>query len=344
MKNYTLITLCLFGFFKNLSAQKVMLNLVADQQKVEVMIDGKPFTNYIFPSDTVLKKPVLFPIFSPNGTIVTRGYPFAPRAGERIDHPHHVGLWLNYEYVNGFDFWNNSNAIKNPTKYGTIYHTKITKMKSGKKATLSVEADWITANGKGKNVLKEKTTYIFQVKNKVRIIDRITTLTAQADTVFLNDVKDGMIALRLARELEHPSDKADEFLDANGIVTKVDKLNNTHISGKYRSSEGIEGDNVWSTRAKWVNLTGRIGSDNISVCMIDHPQNLRYPTYWHARGYGLFAANPLGGKVFSKGEDVVNLKLAPNQSITFRYRIVVASRHLSDAENEALSIDFAKVK
>jgi Methane oxygenase PmoA len=344
MKNYILL-FSLFLLGKTLVfAQKVELVVKNQEHKVEVLADGKPFTTYFFPSDTVLKKPVLVPIYSPNGTVVTRGYPLSPRAGERIDHPHHVGLWLNYEYVNGFDFWNNSNAIKNPAKYGTIYHTKITKMKSGKKATLGVEADWITANGKGKNVLKETTTYVFQVKSSTRIIDRITTLTAQSDTVFLNDVKDGMIALRLARELEHPSDKADEFLDANGIVTKVDKLDNTNITGKYRSSAGIEGDSVWSTRAKWVNLTGRIGTDNISICMIDHPKNLRYPTYWHARGYGLFAANPLGAKVFSKGADIVNLKLAPKQSITFRYRIVVASHHLSDAENNVLAEDFAKVK
>jgi hypothetical protein len=44
---------------------------------------------------TTLKKPTLFPLRSANGTIVTRGYPLEPRKNERVDRPHHVGLWLN---------------------------------------------------------------------------------------------------------------------------------------------------------------------------------------------------------------------------------------------------------
>ena len=78
-------------------------------RRVDVLVDGKPFTSYIWP--TTLKKPVLFPIRTAKGTLVTRGFPLEPRAGERVDHPHHVGLWFNYGDVNGIDFWNNSDAI-----------------------------------------------------------------------------------------------------------------------------------------------------------------------------------------------------------------------------------------
>ena len=340
--------LWLFAFLgiiqTNLLGQKIDLIVKQQEHKVDVMADGKFFTAYIFPSDSVLKKPVLYPILTAQGTAVTRGFPMAPRTGERVDHPHHVGLWLNYEYVNGYDFWNNSTAIKDRSKYGTIRHTQIVKAKSGKKkGVLVTSADWIVADGKGKKVLTETTTLTFKAHGSQRIIDRSTTLTATTDTVFLNDVKDGMFAIRVARELEHPSDKADTFLDANGIETKVDKLDNSNITGKYRSSEGIEGDAVWSTRGRWVNLSGKIGNENISVCIIDHPKNINYPTYWHARGYGLFAANPLGEKVFTNGKQALNLKIAPQKSVTFKYRTVVDSHKLSDAEINALASDFGKL-
>src|ERR1700688_4267168 len=98
------------------------ISVVANEQerRVDISIDGQPFTAYIWPS--TLKKPVLYPLRTAKGTIVTRGYPLEQRSGERIDHPHHAGLWFNYENVNGLDFWNHSEAIKpeNAAKMGTI--------------------------------------------------------------------------------------------------------------------------------------------------------------------------------------------------------------------------------
>lgn len=341
--HYLFLSLCSFAMITSLSAQQVNVVSKPAERKVDVLVDGKPFTSYIYPSDSILKKPVLFPIYTAQGTMITRGYPMMPKAGERVDHPHHVGMWLNYESVNGNDFWNNSTAIKNRSKYGSILHKQVLKTKSGKgKGSLEVSADWYLSDAKGKHVLVEKTKYDFYARQTLRIIDRTTTLTAQKDTVYFKDVKDGFFAIRLARELEHPSDKADNFVDASGIVTRVEKMDNTNITGNYRSSEGIEGENVWSTRAKWMNLSGRIGNEDIAVCIIDHPKNLKYPTYWHARGYGLFAANPLGAKIFSNGKDAANLVLAPGQSITFKYRTVVSSGKLSDEQANALAAEFGK--
>lgn len=345
-KTILILCSCLIGSQLIMAQQKkdhITLVPNAKENKVEVLVDNKPFTAYFYPSDEILKKPVLFPIVTSKGTTITRGYPFATRSGERVDHPHHVGMWLNYESVNGFDFWNNSTAIKDRTKYGTVKHTGITESKNGYgKAQLSVTADWIDTDGKGDLLLKEKTTYVFHSKGDQRIIDRITTLTAQDKEVVFKDVKDGFFAIRVARELEHPSDKPDVFVDANGIETKVDKLDNTGITGNYRSNEGIEGENVWSTRGTWVNLRGKIKEEDISIAIIDHPKNVNYPTYWHARGYGLFAANPLGEKVFSKDKKELNLTLAPKQSVTFRYRTVITSGKASDETLNKLASDFAK--
>ena len=100
-------------------------------------------------------------------------------------------------------------------------------------------------------------------------------------------------------------------------------MDNTGVTGEYLSSEGKKGDAVWGTRGRWTMLAGTIGTQPITIAMIDHPKNPGFPTYWHARGYGLFAANPLGQKVFSEGRETMNFTLEPGASATFRYRVLV---------------------
>ena len=311
----------------------VQLTHKETQKRVDVTVDGKPFTAYIYPGPTVLKKPVLYPIRSAGGNFITRGWPLDPRPGERIDHPHHVGMWLNYGDVNGHDFWNNSTEIGPEHKgpFGTIVHTGIKSMKNGKgQGELVVTADWLDKDGSV--MLQETTTYQFQAGTNSRTIDRITTLKAAQNDVVFKDNKEGMIAVRMARQLEQPSTKPEVFTDAQGVATKVPAMNNEGVTGMYHSSEGIEGDAVWGTRAPWVKLTGKLDNEPVSVVLMDHPKNVGYPTYWHARGYGLFAANPLGPSVLSSGKaPAMNYTLSAGQSVTFRYRLLIQSGDVSDA-------------
>lgn len=346
MKKISLLTFLLGSFLLNAQSENVSFVEKSNENKVDVIIGGKYFTSYFYPGEKVLKKAVLFPIISAQGTTVTRGYPIAPRGGERVDHPHHVGMWLNYEDVNGFDYWNNSNNIVSSLqnhKMGTIFHEKVLAKKIVKdKGELLVSAKWVDNDGKGSEVLKETTTYVFSGQKDIRIIDRITTLTAVADQVVFKDVKDGMFAIRVARQLEMPSNKPDVFTDAHGIETKVPQMDNTGVTGNYISSEGITGEAVWSTRAKWMNLTGSMDNHTINIAILDHPNNISYPSYWHARGYGLFAVNPLGAKVFSNGKSELNKTLKKGESITFRYRTVIADKSLSKEELDKMQQDFSK--
>jgi len=311
------------------SSVQVVVNESA--RRVDISVDGEPFTSYIWP-DTI-KKPVLYPLRTARGTPVTRGYPLDPRPGERLDHPHQVGLWFNCGDVNGLDFWNNSEAIKSEerNKYGTIRHVRVVSANSGQAAgELQVEAEW---NGPdGVPLLKEETKFIFHGGPGERAIDRMTTLTATGKRVVFNDNKEGVLGIRVARQLEQPADKAEVFTDASGKATAVPKLDNAGVTGRYVSSEGKSGDAVWGTRGKWTMLTGRIGQEQITVAILDHPTNPGYPTYWHARGYGLFAANPLGQKVFSEGKQSLNLALEPGASATFKYRILILSREAAPTE------------
>lgn len=314
--------------------ERVSVTVDEQNRRVDISIDGQPFTSYSWP--TKLAKPVLYPLRTAKGTIITRGYPLEPRPGERTDHPHQVGLWLNYENVNGIDFWNNSAAIKpkDAPKMGTIQQRAILSARGGNdQGALEVEADWLTYDKKV--LLKERTQYVFRGGPNFRSVDRITTLQAQDEKVVFADAKDGMLGLRIVRALEAPSDKPEVFTDASGRATTVAKLDNTGVNGVYLTSEGKKGEAAWGTRGRWCNLSGKVGEEPVTISIFDHPSNPGFPTYWHARGYGLFAANPLGEKIFSNGKEELNLTLAPHQSVTFRYRVLFSSEIATRESTEA---------
>jgi len=305
---------------------KARLHLVRDdvRRRVDVLADGELFTAYIYP-DTIMK-PVLYPVITAGGQRVTRGFPLECVAGERVDHPHHVGIWLNYGNVNGLDFWNHSEDIpaNQKHKFGTIRHRDIVDLREeDSTALLTVTADWLRPDGSP--MLVERTDFRFSASDTDRIIDRTTTLTALDEDVVFKDDKEGMIAIRVARGLEHPASEPEIFTDSEGRPTTVPALNNDGVTGRYYSSEGSEGDDVWGTRGRWMTLAGRVGEEEVSVILIDHPINPGYPTYWHARGYGLFAANPLGQAALSAGKDVLNFSLKQGASVTFQYRFVIHS-------------------
>ncbi|MEZ0484701.1 PmoA family protein [Fibrella aquatica] len=323
--------------------KKQRVTLKRENGRVAVLVDGQLFTAYIYPGPDVLKKPVLYPILTATGNPITRGWPMDPRPGERVDHPHHVGLWFNYGDVNGYDLWNNSSSVDPKGIYGTIVNTNIARLnEKGNKAELTVEADWQDRDGK--TMLHETTLFTFEADGNTRRIDRQTTLKAAGNDVVFKDNKEGMLGLRLARQLEHPSNKAELFTDASGKATAVAKLDNSGVTGKYRSATGIEGDAVWGTRAPWVTLTGTLpNNEAVAVTIIDHPVNPGYPTYWHARGYGLFAANPLAPSVMSSGKEApMNYTLKAGQSVTLRHRLLITPSTQSDEALNKEAARFAK--
>jgi hypothetical protein len=341
------IVLVLCFFWMNVHAQKSNTVKVVEnptESKVDILVDGKLFTSYLFSDKIpVLKKPVLYPIVAANGVTVTRGFPLQPRPNERVDHPHHIGCWFNYGNVNGLDFWNNSDAIPadKAEEMGTIKHQKIISTHSGNgKGELAVASIWV--NSKGNSILNEKTSFTFYAKNGIRIIDRATTLTALDKDVSFKDNKEGVFGLRVARELELPSKEPVVLSDAHGNKTEIPVLDNNGVSGDYLSSEGITGAKVWGTRGRWVALSGTIKGKDVTLVIFDNPENVGFPTYWHARDYGLFAANPLGQNIFSNGKETLNYSLEAGKSVTFNYRLIVLDGKADKVKIEKMYNDFAQ--
>lgn len=306
--------------------------VVADnkiEKKVDVFVDGNLFTSYMYRED--LEKPVLFPVKAASGTIITRGFPFEPRVGERVDHPHQAGVWFNYGDVNGFDFWNNSYNIpaEDKAKYGKIVHRKVEKALSEENTGLiEVTMDWMVQHDPllpAVALLTEKSTFEFMGGEKTRTVDRVITLTANNEDVIFEDNKEGLFAVRVDRAFEYPSEEPLVYTDAQGNPSEVQVLNNEGVNGHYRNSTGVEGTDVWAKRADWVSLSANKNGEDISLVIFDHPLNPGYPAYWHARGYGLFSVNNLGQKIFSEGKEELNLTLKKGESVTFRYRLYITS-------------------
>jgi len=316
--------LCLFVLFlaQSVVAQKSQFRIVENRAKkqADVLINGRLFTSILYADS--LRKHVLYPIIASNGVAVTRGYPINPQVGDQVDHPHQIGMWLNYGDVNGADYWNNSTKIDtNKKAYGTIKVEKISNIKTRRNsAEISISATWYNPGSKA--VLKEETLYIFKEENRVRSIQRITSLTALSDVLF-KDNKEGFFGLRVSRQLEHPSDKPVDVISPEGKKSRqVDKRITT---GFYESNTGIKGEEVFGTRAEWLKLSGRIDRKPIALALLDHPKNVNYPGFLMSRGYGLFATNPLGSEVYTNGKEKLNFSLKKGESIIFNYGLLIAN-------------------
>ena len=318
----------------------VNLIRVDDKNKVDVFVNGSFFTSYQYPPN--IEKPFLFPVNAPDGSVITRGYPVEPRKGERIDHPHHIGIWFNYGNVNGIDFWNNSSAISADKKdsYGHIVHQKIVKAVSGKKGILEVILNW--EDNKGNILLIENTRYIFSGGTNSRTIDHISILKAINGPVTIGESKEGMFAIRVDRAFEMPSDDSLIFTDDKGNPTTVEAKDNAGVTGMYTGSNGLRGDAVWGTRNEWVILRGVKNNVIITMGIFDNPKNPGYPAYAHARGYGLFSLNNFGQNYDPK-KGKKSYKLGKGQSVTLRHRFYVQSgSELTPEKADKIFQEFSK--
>lgn len=306
MKRIRILPLLFLTAFisKGCVPEKTEFKIIESYNQLHILADGEHFTSYLY--DTLLKKPVFYPVFSPSGIRMQRQYPLKKVEGENHDHPHHVGLFFTYGSdgeVNGNSFW----ALqKGKTR---ILHKGVTKkeVKPGM-ATLGTRADWIGQEG---NVeLVEERTMIFTGNDTERAIDFTFNLKAKDNDVLFGDTKEGMFAIRVSTWLNE------------------EKGNGTYLSSEGDTTSG----NVWGKRAKWVRLEGTHNGKKTGIVIMNHPSSVNYPTYWHARGYGLFSANPLGQSVFQKtrGEEnpePFNYTIDAGKSGLFKFKMIIYEGH-----------------
>jgi len=301
------------------SAAHAEVTLTDSTDKVRVEVDGKLLTEYCYRGASHV---YFYPLIGPGGARMTRGFPMEDLPGEEHDHPHHRSLWFSHGNVNGVDFWAENSSFKggNPKNPpGQILHQEFLEKQGGKdKAVIRDRLKWLAPDG-SIPLTSEQTFRAYQPHDSLQALDFEVTLIAGSQEVVLGDTKEGSMALRINESM------------------RLALPGKQPGSGHIHSSTGKADAEVWGTRADWVDMSGPVNGATVGIALLDHPQNPRHPTRWHARDYGLFAANPFCehdmNKEASKGAG--DLKLAPGQRITFRYRIILhpgdaASAHIAD--------------
>ncbi|WP_337174413.1 PmoA family protein [Paludisphaera sp.] len=251
-------------------------------------------------------KPFLFPLIGPTGKAMTRSYPMEEVEGEDIDHPHHESFWFTHGRVNDVDFWT--------VKAGVIRETSRQIVASGPVlGRLKTTDDWLAPDGS--KVCEDERVLTVYATRGVRVLDFEVTLKATAGPVVLGATKEGSFGVRVASSMD------------------VDKK----TGGKIRNAEGVEDAEAWGKPSAWVDYSGPVAGETVGVAILNHPSSFRYPTTWHVRTYGLFAANPFGGPDF-KVEGYGDHRLAEGESIKLAYRVIL---HEGDAGSVDLPRRFA---
>jgi len=298
---------------------EVVMKEQADRVRVE--IGGELFTEYRF---TGAAHVYFWPLIGPGGARMTRDWPMQDTPGEDHDHPHHRSLWFAHGLVNGVDFWTEEASHKGkPSRLalGKIEHVKFLEVKGGEKeGVIRDELRWVAPDGR----VPLTSVQTFRVLDGAeRTIDFTMTLTAGAKDVVFGDTKEGTMALRIAESMR--------------LVGAGQKPG----AGKIVNAAGDADGKVWGRRAAWVDYAGPVDGKLVGIAVFEHPKNPRHPTRWHARDYGLFAANPFCEHEMDKTQPAGagDFKLAAGKSATFSYRIIL---HAGDAAQAKIAERFAE--
>ncbi len=294
---------CLLGALPIVRAE---VTVKESPQGVTVELDGLPFTTYLVKSGS---KPILWPVIGPTGKRVTRNWPMetgVPGETDR-DHPHQRSLWFSHGDVNGIDFWSEGK--------GRIEHREFVKVAGGPEAVIVTKNDWLSPDG-SQRICQDERTLRFGGDKDRRWIDFDITITATDGPVVFGDTKEGSFGVRTASSMRVDSKKG----------------------GRIVNSEGQQDKAAWGKPAAWVDYQGPVDGEQQGIAILNHPSSFRFPTYWHVRTYGLFAANPWGLSDFTAGAKKGQYTLPAGESLTLRYRVLL---HTGDEKSAGIAEAFA---
>jgi len=282
------------------------------ETELDVSIGDKPFTTYRVKSGA---KPVMWPLYGPSGKEMTRGYPMRePSKLEKKDHVHHRSFWFTHGDVNGVSFWHEQGGN------GEIIHREFLNVSSGDKGVIATRNDWVAPGGK--KLCEDFRSFVFAGDKRSRWIDAEITVKASYGDVKFGDTKEGCFGVRVAGSMRT------EREDGGHIMT----------------SEGKKDKAAWGTAASWVDYYGPVDGQTAGVAIMNHPSSFRFPTYWHVRTYGLFAANPFGLHNFKGKEHDGSHSMKKGESFTLRYRVLLHDGDTAEGKVKSVYQQYAKWK
>lgn len=292
--------------------------------RIGVFFRGKLFTNFFFGPEW--DKPFVFPLLAADGTELSRGWPVATRAGDQQDHAWHRGLWWGHGDIAGEDFWREkTDPLSGKRSTGRIVtrsvSARVQRWKGAQGSAVVLRARHELLGAAGARMSSLETQWSFRQAggpaSAQRQIDFSLRLEATQKLRF-GDTEDGGFAFRLR----------EEFREDRGA--------------ELRNAEGLKGaKSIWGKASPWTDYSAVVEGKRWGVAVLGHPTNLRHPSGWHARNYGLNAANPFAESGFAeeKGGQKGAWFLGAGQVLRLRYRVVL---HGGDAAEAGIAGEFAR--
>ena len=299
----------------------VALTRLPDRVRVE--IGGKLFTEYVFAGRHY---PYLYPVLAADGTGLTRDFPIKDTPGEDHDHPHQISLWFAHGLMNGIDFWNQGTA-GGPAPKGSVVHDALLETTSGPVGVIHATSRWLAPDGT--LICTDDTTVRIQGAGDARILDYEVSLHALPDKPLLfGDSKEGTLGIRLAQWMTLPHKYETKNLPGQGHIL---------------TSAGDRDGAAWGKRGEWCDYYAPHEGKVYGVAIFDDPRNARHPTWWMARDYGLFGANPFGQHSYENTPDphAGDYTVPAGGSITLRYRFYF---HEGDPDSAQIAARYAEFK
>jgi hypothetical protein len=321
--------------------------ITADKTHVDFKVGKTLITRYAIGPEVA--KPYFWPVYAAPGVAVTRSWPMEKDVkGEAKDHPHQKSMWFchgdvvpegleykkHFKNVAGIDFWS---EIKG---HGKIVCVRVGKPNNGKdRAAITTINEWRTAEDEP--VLYEtRTIELFPLGPGRNLLVLDIDLHASAWPINFADTKEGSLGVRVRESIRVDRGKG-KLVNAEGKSGE-----GKTVKGKGTNADK---DGCWGLVSAWCDYSGPCNDEGTiaGIAVFADPNN-SIDTAWHARNYGLLAANPFGrgkhaGFPDRKGNDEL-VKLKKGEHLKLRYGLFV---HVKDAEGANVAgaySKFAKLK
>jgi hypothetical protein len=284
---------------------EVTVDLDGDAQTAAFMIGDQMFTRYNFSHD--FARPNAYPVIGPGGLEVTE---YA-----QTDHPHHKSMYVALGEVNKHDNWSEmpGHAFTRCQGVEVLAEGPVF-------AQILAMNDWVS--NQEKKFMEEWTVItVYNMPERGRLMDWDITFVASEEGIHIGDTKEsGTLSVRMATVL-HEKGGTGTILNAYG---------------------GLHEAENWGKPSPWVDYSGAIDGTKLGLAIFDSPDNLRFPTPWHVRSYGLFTANCWGYSYFTNDQSKRGDYVMPRGgSLNFVYRVYVHGGDCAEARVGDRWFDFA---
>jgi hypothetical protein len=254
MKRKQTVTFLFLSLLISFNAFSAKITAVKVGSKINVSINGKFFTSYIFSHDE--KYPFFYPVNGP----VSGGSVTSIRNGE---YPHHSSLFFGCDLVNGGNYWQEG------LERGRIVSVNAEILRQGGD-TVVISDECIWSRPGALSPFKDTRRFTITVTSENIIqIDVDISLEALIDVSILK-TNHSLFSARMAADLS------------------------VRNGGTMINADGAKGEKeTFGKKSSWIDFCGKRGSAVEGLAIMQHPSNPWYPSPWFTRDYGFISPTPM---------------------------------------------------